>query len=55
MTSLGELVGSFELNRVAYFIVNVRSSVAGSWNNDAVIRICSTVNGFDSGDIHIFL
>jgi hypothetical protein len=36
---MGELVGSLELNRVAYLIVNVRSGVAGSWNNDAVIPI----------------
>jgi hypothetical protein len=52
---VGELVGSLELNRVAYLFVNAHSSVAGSWNNYAVIQICSTVNGFDTGDKDIYL
>jgi len=50
MTYVGELVGSLELNRVAYLFVSARCSVAGSWNSDAVIQICSIVNGFDTGD-----
>jgi len=52
---LAELVGCLELNRVAYLIVIVRSSVAGSWNTDAVFHICFTVNGFDTGDKDLYL
>jgi hypothetical protein len=47
---LGELVGSLELNRVAYLIVNALSSVTGSWINDYIITIYSTMNGFETGD-----
>ena len=47
---MGELVGSLELNRVVHLLVNARSSAAGSWDNDAIIQICSRMNGFDTGD-----
>ena len=52
---MGEIIGSLELNRVAYLIVTARPSVTGSWNNTAFIKIYSTVNSFETGDKDVFV